>query len=98
MSFRSKVRVKGKKLKLKLAQTYIVSGLFGLEFVDHIPSNKFDRFKYYLSTFFGIKYRHFENYARNVPWLDLNSVLNIAQNRRKQLPSPLRDSILQNSL
>ena len=90
--FTNRVKIGSASLRLRLIRTYVLSGFYGIEFIQKIPKSTVARYYYLLSILLRKPTKTLESTIQKNPWLNLQHILLSAAERRKNLYSPLNDS------
>ena len=91
-NFTNRIKISSTSVRLRLIRTYVLSGFYGLEFIQKIPKNQVARYYYLLSILLRTPTKTVQNFLEKNPWLDLKNILEDASARRQLLPSPLKDA------
>ena len=91
-NFTNRVKISSTSLRLRLIRTYVLSGFYGIEFINKIPKASVARYYYLISILMRKPTRTLESTIDKNPWLDLGHILSDAATRRQNLHSPLQNS------
>ena len=91
-SFTNRVKISSTGLRLRLIRTYVLSGFYGLEFIQKIPKAYVSRYYYLISILLRKPTSTLQSTIEKHKWLNLAYILSDASARLKNLYSPLKQS------
>ena len=90
--FTNRVKIGSASLRLRLVRTYVLSGFYGIEFIQKISKATVARYYYLISILLRKPTTTLESTIEKNPWLDLQKILLSATQRRENIHSPLEKS------
>ena len=91
-AFTNRVKTGSASLRLRLIRTYVLSGFYGIEFINKIPKSTVARYYYLISILLRKPTNTLQSIIEKNPWLNLQNILLCAAQRLQNLHSPLKNA------